>query len=222
MKSYILFSCLILVIAVSGRRNVIKFEMDKEVNSIMTGLDFLKTKAVDLFSLKSKQLNSQVNRPGVKLTSFQWKDCGGPSTIISLKSLDVSPDPVVLPGSLFVSAKGDIKSSIGSPLKGGLLLYKKTGGQWIKVPCLQPPLGGSCDFDNLCDMLNLINPCPDPIVQSGLGCKCPFQKGNVNLPKTMFDIPSVSLPAGDFHAIANLTFNGNPAGCLDLYLSFAY
>ncbi|KAK3576391.1 hypothetical protein CHS0354_026724 [Potamilus streckersoni] len=218
MKSLVL--CLIVVIAVSGR-NVIKFEMDKEVKNIKNGFDFLKTKAVDLFSLKSKQLHSQVNRPGVKLTSFQWKDCGGPSDIINIKSLDISPDPIVSPGSLFVSASGVIKKLIGSPLLGDLLMYKKTGGQWIKLPCILPPLG-SCHFDNLCTLLNLINPCPDPIVQSGLGCKCPFQKGDVQLPKTVFDIPSASLPAGDFHVIGNLTFNGTPAGCLDLYLSFSY
>ncbi|KAL3878363.1 hypothetical protein ACJMK2_030722, partial [Sinanodonta woodiana] len=155
----------------------------------------------------------------VQLASFSWKDCGGSSAEINFKSLSIKPDPVVTPGPLFVSAEINFKTDIASPLEGDLVLYKKIGGVWNKFPCLG--LIGSCHYNDLCPLLSSVT-CPDPIVKAGLGCSCPFKKGNYKLPEMEFDIDAAAVGGGDYHAIANVTYSGKQSGCLDFYVSFGY
>ena len=44
--------------------------------------------------------------------SFKWSDCGNSSSKILFKDFKLTPDPVVLPGSIKVSAGIEIKEDI--------------------------------------------------------------------------------------------------------------
>ncbi|KAK3576393.1 hypothetical protein CHS0354_026726 [Potamilus streckersoni] len=188
--NYFIFVLVCLAFTVDTR-DVFRFEMKKETDT--------------------KQL--------VHLSSFSWKDCGGSSALISFKSLNIRPDPIITPGALFVSAEINFKTGIASPLVGDLALYKKIREVWDKIPCLG--MIGSCHYNDLCKVLSYV-PCPDPIVKAGLGCSCPFKEGDYKLPEMEFDIDAAAVAGGDYHAIANVTYSGQQAGCLDLYISFGF
>ena len=54
-----------------------------------------------------------------------------------------------------------------------LVLERKVGSAWIKIPCIGDI--GSCTYDDLCETLSGAE-CPDPFVDNGVPCKCPFLK----------------------------------------------
>ncbi|KAL3879112.1 hypothetical protein ACJMK2_031425 [Sinanodonta woodiana] len=163
--------------------------------------------------------DNRTQRDHVRLKSFSWMNCGDPSkSSIVAKSLTVTPDPIQTPGSVNIGFQLTVNTDVNSPLQADLVLYKKLENQWVKIPCLG--FLGSCHYDDLCELLDMISDCPEPIVSSGLSCYCPFKTGNYNMPSSEFDI-NVEVASGDYHAVGNATSNGKPAGCLDLYLSFS-
>ncbi|KAL3879111.1 hypothetical protein ACJMK2_031424 [Sinanodonta woodiana] len=190
--SLVLLECILVALGVTAK-NVFNFEVIKENN---------KTQRIP------------------KLTTFSWKDCSDPSSaVMVVESLDITPDPIVTPGALFVAIGLMVKGDVFAPIQADLLLYKKVDDTWVKFPCLG--ILGSCHYDDLCQVLTLISSCPDPIVQSGIGCQCPFKAGTYTMPKSEFDIDAAAVAAGDYHAVGNATLMGKPAFCLDLYLSFS-
>ncbi|KAK3610646.1 hypothetical protein CHS0354_028026 [Potamilus streckersoni] len=176
-------------------------------------------KAKNVFNFEVRKENNITQRRP-KLTTFSWKDCSDlSSAVMVVKNLDVTPDPIVTPGALFVAIELMVKKDVSAPIEADLLLYKKVDDMWVKFPCLG--ILGSCHYDDLCQVLDLISSCPDPIVESGIGCQCPFKAGTYTMPKSEFDIDAAAVAAGDYHAVGNATLMGKPAFCLDLYLSFS-
>lgn len=207
-------------------RNVFNFEIPqwarKEVDK--TSFSGLVNKMMTKYHLAGKSnsypdiihlLNQGKRTPSVN--GFSYKDCGGIAGKIT--KLALTPDPLSFPGVLTVSAAVTLNTTLSSPLQVKLLVEKKSGSTYIRLPCIQNL--GSCTYKNVCDML-VGATCPDPLVQYGIPCRCPFKKNNYNLPSASFEIDAAFLPEGDYHLNAAVFSGGKQALCLDAYVSISY
>jgi len=51
-----------------------------------------------------------------QLFGFDWKNCGKPDAPAVLKTLELSPDPIAIPGDLTASASGSTAVELAAPL----------------------------------------------------------------------------------------------------------
>lgn len=51
-----------------------------------------------------------------QILGFDWKNCGQPDAPAVLKSLELSPDPINIPGDLKASASGSTSVELSAPL----------------------------------------------------------------------------------------------------------
>ena len=65
----------------------------------------------------SSQFQVLSPRKPIRLQKWGFKDCGGENSLVTIKSLDIGPDPVYQPGQLDIDASFDVKSDLGAPLK---------------------------------------------------------------------------------------------------------
>lgn len=156
-------------------------------------------------------------KKATKLGKYIFKNCGTGKEIFNIKNLVFGPDPISFPGDLTVSFDGTINSDVDAPLKATVLLEKKFGSSYIKIPCIGNI--GSCTYDDLCQLLAGAT-CPPPFVTNKVPCKCPFRKGSYSLPSATFEVDAAVFPSGDYHASANVTLNGNLVTCIDIMASF--
>ncbi|RUS72979.1 hypothetical protein EGW08_019262 [Elysia chlorotica] len=56
---------------------------------------------------------------------------------------------------------------------GSVVLSKKLGSTWIKIPCIG--VIGSCEYADVCDLLKNAE-CPPPFQAKNIPCKCPFNQ----------------------------------------------
>ncbi|XP_034961588.1 ganglioside GM2 activator isoform X1 [Zootoca vivipara] len=160
-----------------------------------------------------------------KIQNFAWQNCGPSSDPAVIRSLSISPDPISMPGDVTVSVAAATTVALTSPLKGEVVLEKKIGDMWIKVPCVDEL--GSCTYDDLCAKLDQAippgQPCPEPMQTYGIPCHCPFRAGSYNLPSSTFYIPTLDLPPmltnGDYRFKVVLSNGDQQLGCLKLSLS---
>ncbi|XP_013071759.2 ganglioside GM2 activator-like [Biomphalaria glabrata] len=173
----------------------------------------------DLFDyLIAKSDKTSLRKPQLK--TYKYINCGVPSRdIANLTSLVFGPDPIVFPGVLYVQFAVTIHTLLDAPIKAVVLMEKKVGDSWLKIPCIG--YIGSCEYDDLCQLLAQIGECPEPFVDAGVPCQCPFQQGQYALPQTEFDVEIPIFPAGDYHFRANLTNNDNSVGCAEIFATFA-
>jgi len=145
---------------------------------------------------------------------YTFKNCGGRKDMASVTSVKVTPDPVVLPGTIKVTAKGVVKETVTAPFKVSVKLEKKILF-WITVPCKDNV--GSCTYADVCPMIPPVPDCPP-----GLTCNCPFKKGPLDLPETEVDLTSVVLPniaTGDFRLTLKGSHGKKPVFCTQVYAS---
>ncbi|KAM8907768.1 ganglioside GM2 activator isoform 3-T3 [Spinachia spinachia] len=57
-----------------------------------------------------------------QLLGFDWKNCGAPDAPAVLKTLNVSPDPVSIPGDMQASVSGSTSVELAAPLAGSYSL----------------------------------------------------------------------------------------------------
>nr|XP_005173176.1 ganglioside GM2 activator isoform X1 [Danio rerio] len=160
-----------------------------------------------------------------KVLGFSWQNCGKPDDPANLKSLDISPDPIPIPGRLTADAKGTTSVELASPLSVNVTVEREVAGMWVKIPCLDEI--GSCHYPNVCDLLNQLIPppqdCPEPLHTYGLPCHCPFKAGDYALPSSEIDIPDVELPGwltnGHYRVEGILGSTGKELGCLKISFS---
>ncbi|XP_048884915.1 ganglioside GM2 activator isoform X1 [Brienomyrus brachyistius] len=161
-----------------------------------------------------------VTRTYVRVMGFSWANCGAPDAPAMMKSLDMSPDPITIPGDLSASASGYTKVELSSPLQVNLTVEKEVAGFWVKVPCMDDL--GSCDYDDICSVLDQLIPpgqdCPEPLHTYALPCHCPFKAGQYTLPKSDFYLPNMDLPFwltnGNYQVEAKMGSQGKEFGCL--------
>ncbi|GFS19259.1 ganglioside GM2 activator [Elysia marginata] len=187
---------------VSGKDDVVTFKIDKKLHPLFAD---------------STSVLKQGSAP--QLQNYVFKNCGDPKTdLAKVGSIVLGPDPVVFPGPLTVSFQVNITKTLDAPLKGQVVLEKKLGSSWIKIPCIG--VIGSCEYSDVCDLLKNAQ-CPPPFVAKNIPCKCPFSQGNYALPSSKFVVEVPVFPAGDYHAHGNLTSNGQQVACVDLFVTFA-
>ncbi|CAC5387244.1 GM2A [Mytilus coruscus] len=207
-KTLISLSAVLLVSITQALPNVFNFEIPKidgfgkEVKSSknrftdnvsqllmqyhMSQIKGFKQSMIDQL-MKTSGLRSQIN-------GFKWKDCGSAAGKIS--TLNISPDPIQFPGTITVSVGFTLNTTLDRPLAMDVLWYKKSGSTYIKIPCIG--MVGSCTYNSVCSILADVQ-CPDPLVQHGIPCQCPFKKNTYNLPATDFEVDAAFLPEGDYH-----------------------
>ncbi|KAK9518544.1 hypothetical protein VZT92_023850 [Zoarces viviparus] len=163
--------------------------------------------------------------PKTQILGFDWKNCGAPDAPAVLKTLTVSPDPIVIPGDLQASASGSTTVELSAPLAVNVTLEKEVAGFWVKVPCVEEV--GSCHYEDLCDLLTQLVPpgqdCPEPLHTYGLPCRCPFKAGSYSLPESDFYLPFMDLPSwltnGNYRLQGVLGLQDKQLGCLQVSLS---
>ncbi|KAJ3588140.1 hypothetical protein NHX12_011735 [Muraenolepis orangiensis] len=161
----------------------------------------------------------------LKLSGFDWKNCGPPDAPAVLRSLQVSPDPIAVPGNLTASASGSTTVPLVSPLPVNVTLEREVAGFWVKIPCLEEL--GSCHYPDACSLLDQLFPpgqdCPEPLHTYGLPCHCPFKAGTYTLPESDFHLPDADLPYwltnGNYRAQGVLGTQDKVLGCLKVALS---
>ncbi|BFZ15278.1 hypothetical protein BsWGS_18317 [Bradybaena similaris] len=155
-----------------------------------------------------------------RLTTYKYDNCGNPSKEVgNITSLIIGPDPLQFPGPLYVEFSGVAKQTVQSPITVALLLEIKVGNNYVKIPCISQI--GSCTYEDVCELLSQITECPAPLVSAGIPCQCPFPQGAYNLPRTEFDVTVPVFPAGDYHAVANITSSTTSVACVELFVTFA-
>ncbi|NWU62451.1 SAP3 protein, partial [Pterocles burchelli] len=153
---------------------------------------------------------------------FAWENCGDGTDPAILQNLSVEPDPVVIPGTVRVSAAGSSSKTMASPLKVLLVVERALGDLWIQLPCVDQL--GSCTYNDVCAILdNLIPPgttCPEPLLTYGIPCHCPFKAGSYSLPASDFVLPEIELPAwmtnGNYRVQVTLSSGGEQLACVKL------
>ncbi|GFN77659.1 ganglioside gm2 activator [Plakobranchus ocellatus] len=107
---------------------------------------------------------------------------------------------------------------MGCLFQGSVVLSKKLGDTWIKIPCIGKI--GSCNYTDVCDLLKNAQ-CPAPFVSHSIPCKCPFTKGNYKLPSSEFIVEVAVFPTGDYHAVGKLSTGDNKSvACVELFVTF--
>ncbi|XP_070595156.1 ganglioside GM2 activator [Erythrolamprus reginae] len=160
-----------------------------------------------------------------KVQNFAWENCGPPSEPAMIKSLSVSPDPIAVPGDVTVIASGASTILLCSPLKATVILEKKLGDIWLKIPCVDEL--GSCTYEDTCALLDSLippgQPCPEPLQSYGIPCHCPFKAGTYSLPSSEFFIPNMDLPSfltnGDYRMRVVLSNGDQEMACTKLAFS---
>eukprot|EP00043_Microstomoeca_roanoka_P008484 m.81701 g.81701 ORF g.81701 m.81701 type:complete len:201 (+) comp14262_c0_seq1:214-816(+) len=177
-----------------------------------------------------KQMHLHHEEPAtLRLTSFNFHDCGQASDPGHVSKLTISPDPIKLPGNVTVAVAASLSSNVTSPIQVDLTMEKKVG-VWVKIPCVDDI--GSCKYDDLCQVLQKIpltpdGKCPDPLPTLGVPCRCPLTPFNVDLPPTTFAAPSLPpsvptwLSSGDYKISATANTNSGEVFCFNLELSLS-
>eukprot|EP00047_Mylnosiga_fluctuans_P001380 m.220008 g.220008 ORF g.220008 m.220008 type:complete len:196 (+) comp10293_c0_seq1:2502-3089(+) len=160
---------------------------------------------------------------GLTLTKFAWKDCGDASNALHVTNLNLSPDPITIPGNLTVSLAAALSKAAASPISADLVLKKGA----LKIPCIDNI--GSCHYADICTLLEKIplNPdgtCPAPLSTYKIPCRCPLGAGSWNIPNLEIAIPKPkSIPSwltnGDYSVAATLNAGGAQLLCLDVSIS---
>jgi len=147
---------------------------------------------------------------------FSWSNCGSATDTIQVKSLTLSPDPIVIPGSVNVSLDATITADIEAPTELKLVVKKKEFGVFIEIPCIDNL--GSCTYKNPCELLSKF-PCPEVFKEHGFNCKCPIKKNVYKLPPSSVKLPSIKLPSfadGEIKIQATLMQGSKRLGCYEV------
>ncbi|CAF1035127.1 unnamed protein product [Didymodactylos carnosus] len=145
---------------------------------------------------------------------FSWKSCNSATDPLTVISLTVEPDPIVLSKeNLTLSLIVNSTKQLSPPIPMALTIERKTGffGLSFKIPCVNNL--GSCTTADVCEM------CLQYQKQNqNLSCECPFKVGLHTFPKTTIllgkDIPNSF--TGDYKIKADFTSKEGHAGCVQL------
>ncbi|XP_065196014.1 ganglioside GM2 activator-like [Sycon ciliatum] len=152
---------------------------------------------------------------------FTWSDCSQPGSPVSIKTLQLTPDPIRVPGTASLNLVLTSEQAVGGPIKLDLKIFKLIFKYiWHKLDCTDGM--GSCLYEDVCTVLKEKFPsCP-----GNTTCHCPFPAGSPHLQR-VFQIPTprgipLQLVDGKYHVIANATHTGSDGHfnfCIDLHLA---
>ncbi|GFO09267.1 ganglioside gm2 activator [Plakobranchus ocellatus] len=153
---------------------------------------------------------------------LNYADCGsGEDKLIHFHTVEATPIPVVLPGTLYLSMSGNLTSDLPRRVNLYLAVTKYFFGFPFVVPCLSNGVG-SCSYENICATLDHYEKhgCPAALQHYGVQCFCPFTAGEFNLVDVPVTIPKVqgfasAILNGDYELQVKLVEEDGPVlGCL--------
>lgn len=198
--------------ALPWESNVFQVKQPMQSNDEFVNFDYHKEyKVIDDAEEIIKRVKDSSN---LTLGAFVWTNCGSPDDTIKLKTLQVSPDPIVIPGSVTVTLDAIIAQTIKTATSVALVVKKKVFGVFIEVPCVSN--FGSCTYQSPCNLLANVT-CPPELVKLGWTCRCPIPGKEYEVPGVEFKIPSIPLPPslenGDYQIQATLMNGATRLGC---------
>ncbi|GAB6033265.1 GM2 ganglioside activator [Chamberlinius hualienensis] len=156
--------------------------------------------------------------------TLHYDNCGGTWNIM-LNYLNITPDPLVIPGVVTIDVTVNGVVPVESPAPGKFTFTKiEDDGTETVVPCLDGPIKiGSCDYDDVCSILTFFFPdpnnCPQAFVDAGAPCNCPFVAGEVKVTGVTLDLGTdfAILDSGVYNVKFEL-FNaaGTQDGCINI------
>jgi len=165
-------------------------------------------------------VRSVIGRRNLTMYGFSWNSCGKADDPVQIKTLAISPDPIVTPGNVQAKLDAVITRKVTSISSLAVVMKKKLFGAWIQVPCVDNV--GSCTYSGICAMAEKIE-CPPELVKQGFTCRCPVEAKEYTVPEATFKIPDLPLPAtienGDFQVKATIMDGGSELGCFNFQFS---
>lgn len=94
-----------------------------------------------------------------KVVKFSYQNCGPNSDPFQVNTLQITPDPLKLPGDVYMTGDANVKQNITGPLTMTLKIIKIIGPVKFEIPCVDN--FGSCTYPGLyffliCFFFNLI------------------------------------------------------------------
>ncbi|KAL8597098.1 hypothetical protein ACOMHN_008171 [Nucella lapillus] len=164
-----------------------------------------------LFGVK-KPLNQPAEGHPMLMEGFSIKNCSDAAAKdyqFIIKTLEVKPDPLVLPGELTIAFDIIAADNLDN-IMIALDLYKKVASTYIHIPC--EGMFGSCTYD-VCTLLDTVQQCPDKLVKNDIPCKCPYSKGEYKLPGITAPIGVPVFVLGDYNVTMNMKAGDKFVGC---------
>ncbi|XP_060590967.1 ganglioside GM2 activator-like isoform X1 [Ruditapes philippinarum] len=141
----------------------------------------------------AKEIQCRRGRKKRDKYGLKFSDCGAdPDRPLRFYDVKAHPIPIITPGTLYVSFKGNISRDLPRTIAIELGLVKYFVGIPFPLPCFDNRLG-SCSYYNICDNLQKYEllGCPKTIKQYGVQCSCPFKAGEFNVRNLPLNIPKV-------------------------------
>ncbi|XP_059149578.1 ganglioside GM2 activator-like isoform X3 [Physella acuta] len=177
------------------------------------GADEMETRSDSILKFMSNG-NQNVGAKKTQLVNFSFNNCADPKTEIApLSNVQISPDPIKLPGVAKVSGNIAIKSQFGAPLQAKLDVWEKNQEtkSWDYIECRGSL--GSCTYSGLCNLMAEID-CPDALKKLGFNCKCPFPAGNFTIQQLEVPLEKFPIPVnGEFKIKATVTSGDKLVTC---------
>merc|ERR1712232_270235 len=159
---------------------------------------------------------------------FVRTNCGSPSDPTKLKTLSVSPDPIVLGKNVTASFSAYLSYDVVNKTDNTQItidIYKEVLGVFVYIPCVDGV--GSCPINNVCTKLHPKPAVCDILKRYHIPCGCPIPKGNYAIPPPGVELhlknPGVSwLTDGNYKVKAQVNDSaGNRLICVQLIVSLA-
>lgn len=131
---------------------------------------------------------------------LRFSDCGtDPQRPIRIRYVRISPMPVVIPGTLYLSMGGTLTHDLPRRLTIDLSVTKYIFKMSFELPCFDSRVG-SCVYENVCNSLEKyqIFGCPKGLTDKNIRCHCPFLAGDFQIDKVPLNIPKLNGLAGAF------------------------
>jgi len=197
-------------------------DMEEEIRSHYAQTK-TKSKVVGVESLLENFVKEKFKARNLTLYGFSYENCDG-SLDLNIKKLTLTPDPIVIPGTVTVGLDAVIQTEVTAITQAKLEVKKKIFGVYIEIPCVDNI--GSCTYNDLCGMLANIT-CPQVLIDHGFTCQCPFAAKEYEVPDgTEIAIPDIPLPSaienGDYEIKAQLYNGATELACVDIKASLKH
>jgi hypothetical protein len=94
---------------------------------------------------------SLVAKPSIgvsnKILKFSYQNCGPNSDPFQVNTLQITPDPLKLPGDVYLTGDANVKQNITGPLTMTLKIIKIIGPVKFEIPCVDN--FGSCTYPGI-------------------------------------------------------------------------
>ncbi|XP_071942512.1 uncharacterized protein [Antedon mediterranea] len=124
---------------------------------------------------------------------FSWRYCNGRQTsdVVSIDSLNISPKPIRLPGTINIEFYTQLHGNLTGPLsvKADIWRVKKR-----RFTTMRTKIPGCCNYNNLCAEMSTHDECPSYLTSNNIPCTCPPTPGSFNTSVTPVTFTVAEIP----------------------------